>query len=184
PLHGLARTASRLGRTPLDDRQRGYVALMGAWADRLADTFEKSGVLESAPAREMGFGSLTANVISGVREKCVAAGMDGYLSKPLRLDMLKREMEKAFPEPSGQFDNAFRLGSLRRGGEDHQIDAAVARAARGGIVGSLGPVFAVAGGGNPLRGHAEFVREHAGHIGGPSRGQLPIGRVGAGTDGH
>ena len=36
--------------------------------------------------------ALTANAISGDREKYLASGFDGYLSKPLNLDELKLQL--------------------------------------------------------------------------------------------
>ena len=39
--------------------------------------------------------ALTANAMSGDEERCLSAGMSGYLTKPLKMDTLKQALEKA-----------------------------------------------------------------------------------------
>lgn len=44
--------------------------------------------------------ALTANALKGEADRCLAAGMDGYLTKPLTLDRLRQEVERWMGEPA------------------------------------------------------------------------------------
>jgi CheY-like chemotaxis protein len=42
--------------------------------------------------------AVTANALPAEREKCLAAGMDGYLAKPFRLEDLRAALGRVIPE--------------------------------------------------------------------------------------
>jgi CheY-like chemotaxis protein len=54
--------------------------------------------------------ALTASIARGTREKCLAAGMDEHLSKPLELDQFRRKLSRllAARETRGSFPTAIR----------------------------------------------------------------------------
>jgi len=50
---------------------------------------------KATPGRRTPIIAMTAHAIQGYREKCLEGGMDGYISKPIRVEALKKAIEDA-----------------------------------------------------------------------------------------
>ena len=61
------------------------------------DGFEATRRIRATQQTHVPIIALTAGVMEGDRERCLAAGMDGFLSKPVRLEELERALSQHLP---------------------------------------------------------------------------------------
>ncbi len=90
------------GRLAVEAQTRAHyeVILMDCHMPVL-DGYEATVELRKVPAGErVRIIAMTANAMEGDREKCLAAGMDDYLSKPVRLEELKQMLEQYLSLPA------------------------------------------------------------------------------------
>jgi len=63
------------------------------------DGFDATAEIRSleTPGRRVPIIAMTANAMEGDREKCLAAGMDDYVAKPVRRDVLEKTIRRWIP---------------------------------------------------------------------------------------
>jgi CheY-like chemotaxis protein/HPt (histidine-containing phosphotransfer) domain-containing protein/anti-sigma regulatory factor (Ser/Thr protein kinase) len=99
------------------------------------DGFELTAAVRAAEAgtgRRLPVVAMTAHAMSGYRERCLAAGMDGYVAKPVRDDDLWRAIREAVPAGEPDAGPAASQDTLPTGRTPPAIDAAALHRRVGG----------------------------------------------------
>jgi PAS domain S-box-containing protein len=58
-----------------------------------------ASAVPGSPPRHITIIAMTANALQGDRDKCIAAGMNGYITKPVRLEVLQHTLSQIAPPP-------------------------------------------------------------------------------------
>ncbi len=83
------------GREVLEevDRNKYDLILMDIQMPEM-DGLEATRIIRQSQGKQPVIIAITANVMQGDREECLAAGMDDYISKPIKLELLVAALEK------------------------------------------------------------------------------------------
>lgn len=80
-------------------RDQDYTLILMDCQMPVMDGFEATRAIRAldAPVSQVPIIAVTANVMEGQRDKCLAAGMNDYLPKPINKDVLRRAVDKWIP---------------------------------------------------------------------------------------
>ena len=72
------------------------------------DGFEATAAIrasEQISGKHIPIVAMTAHAMNGDRERCLAVGMDAYISKPFQLEELRQAIVSVFPSPEARIEN-------------------------------------------------------------------------------
>lgn len=164
-------------------RGGGYALLLCDLHMPEMDGYELSAAIraEHGQGPRMPILALTASTLKGEAERCQAAGMDDYLSKPLQLAALKGALEKWLPVPA-----AVNIGVLEQLiGDDAEVIAEFLLAFRASLLQIGGLLVAAQGDGKRevVAGYAHQIKSSARSVGAMGLGELCAQMEAAGNAG-
>ena len=74
----------------------------GFEATRAIRAWERTSRIDESPATRLPIVALTANAMQGDRDRCIEAGMDDYITKPLARSDLQRVLQNCGPKKAAQ----------------------------------------------------------------------------------
>ena len=84
-------------------REQDYTLILMDCQMPVMDGFEATRAIRAleTPVAQVPIIAVTANVMEGQRDKCLAAGMNDYLPKPINKEVLGKTVDKWIPPASG-----------------------------------------------------------------------------------
>ena len=84
-------------------RDQDYTLILMDCQMPVMDGFEATKAIRALdqPVSKIPIIAVTANVMEGQRDKCLAAGMNDYLPKPINKDVLRKAVDKWIPLAEG-----------------------------------------------------------------------------------